>query len=127
MEGILRRFSTSSSRGGVEGRPGFLPGQGSLQRTGEQIIDTPVRGRGVFRSLQGSPPRQGSSKRTAEQIADIPVPRCLAAWTFSRSSSGSSPGGFGGRAGTKGFSHFSPDPAVYKVTNLPLRSTWSAT
>ena len=53
---------------------GFFPGQGSLQCTGEHIIDTPVRGRGVSRSLQGSPPRQGSSKRTAEQIADIPVP-----------------------------------------------------
>ena len=42
----------------------MFPGQSSSSST-EQIVHTPVRGRGVS---------GGSSKRTAEQIADIPVP-----------------------------------------------------
>ena len=50
QQGLLPGQSSSSSagRGRSGGLHSFLPGQGSLQRTGEQIIDTPVRGRGVF-------------------------------------------------------------------------------
>ena len=48
QQGFLPGQSSSSSagRGRSGGLHGFLPGQGSLQRTGEQIIDTPARGRG---------------------------------------------------------------------------------
>ena len=65
---------TVDTRGGYGGLEGFHPGQGSLQRTGEQTFDSPVPGRGASGSLQGFHPRQGSSKRTVEQIVDIPVP-----------------------------------------------------
>ena len=65
---------TVGTRGGYGGLEGFHPGQGSLQRTGEQIFDTPVPGRGASGSLQGFHPGQGSLKRTVEQIVDIPVP-----------------------------------------------------
>ena len=65
---------TVDTRGGYGGLQGLNPGQGSLQRTGEQIFDTPVPGRGASGSRQGFHPGQGSLQRAVEQIVDIPVP-----------------------------------------------------
>ena len=90
-------------RGVVGGPQGFFPLQSSSSST-EQIVHTPVRGRGVS---------GGSLKRTAEQIADIPIPGGERSCFPSRSSSVSSPCRSAWRADSR-FFFFRTFPRIIK-------------